>query len=110
MISWLFYLTGSYTFAKLWFSTVGYWGSIIAYAFPWILAICQIAQTNKGTTDWFPGVWTLTLYVVGLILWIVHAFAHILLVPSFVDHINHDLNPEKCIFKRKSLIPRAYYR
>lgn len=38
LIAWIIFLTGDMAFARLWFSTVGYWGTIIAYALPWIFA------------------------------------------------------------------------
>ena len=40
-IAWIIYMAGLPDFARFWFSTVGYWGSIIFYAIPWIFAAVQ---------------------------------------------------------------------
>lgn len=38
LVAWFFYMFENYWLAAFWFSTIGYWGSIFAYAFPWIFA------------------------------------------------------------------------
>jgi len=42
LVAWIVYEFGSLGFAEYYFSTVGYWGSIILYAFPWLLAAIHI--------------------------------------------------------------------
>lgn len=39
MIAWFMYKNEDYWFPRLYFSTVGYWGSIVAYLFPPFFAV-----------------------------------------------------------------------
>jgi len=43
MILWIVYMTGEFEAARWYFSYIGYWGSIIAYALPMIFALIQMA-------------------------------------------------------------------
>ena len=43
LIAFFVYLEGTNrAFARFYFSTIGYWGSIIGYALPWIFALVHI--------------------------------------------------------------------
>ena len=42
MVAWVLYVVGEKDLMRLYFSTVGYWGSIVGYAVPWILAIVHL--------------------------------------------------------------------
>jgi hypothetical protein len=44
LISFFVYLGGDKEFARFYFSTIGYYGSIIGYAIPWILAFAHITN------------------------------------------------------------------
>lgn len=96
MVAWIMYLMGDMKFARFYFSTIGYWGSIVTYAFPWVFAVCQLASTMRGITFSFPGVWTLALFIIGSILWIVCGQLHIFFVPAFVMRID-ELTGANCM-------------
>lgn len=49
LFSWLIYMITQSQFARFYFSTVGYWGSIFGYAIPWIFAVAQVL--SKPLTD-----------------------------------------------------------
>lgn len=86
-IAWAMVSAGNVEFAAFYFSTVGYWGSIVGYALPWIFALLQIILTMNGATGAFPGTWTLVLFIVGLILWLAIGHIHIFLVPPFLESL-----------------------
>jgi len=86
-IAWVLYLNGSDYFAAWWFSTIGYWGSIIGLPLPWIFMSVYIGDTLKGVTNVFPGTWAIFVLVMTLLMWITFATLHIVYVPDFLAHI-----------------------
>jgi len=86
-IGWVLYLNGSDYLAAWWFSTIGYWGSIIGLPLPWIFMSVYIGDTMKGLTDVFPGTWAIFVLVMTLLMWITFATLHIIYVPEFLAHI-----------------------
>jgi len=93
MVSWLFYLSGEYAFPRFWFSTIGYWGSIIGYFLGPLFAIIYFGANLSGNVSSFPGGWTLWLFIVGTTLWIVHGLLHIFFVPAFLAFIDAQPSP-----------------
>jgi len=92
LVAWVFYIFESYSFPRFYFSTVGYWGSLIAYFFGPLFAVVHVGVTLEGVLTNFPGTWVLFLMIVGLILWPVHGVLHIFFVPPFIAMI--DAQPE----------------
>ena len=84
MASWILYLLGMQGFMRIYVSTIGYWGSLVGYAVPWILAIVHLNSQLVWNMSMFPASWSLTLFIMGLLLWLVHAALHVLLVPQFL--------------------------
>jgi hypothetical protein len=85
MVTWILYIADfAPSFMKFYFSTVGYWGSLIGYAIPWILAVVHLCTQMLGNTSWFPGSWSLTLFIIGSIFWITIGNIHVHLVPKFL--------------------------
>jgi hypothetical protein len=45
MATWILYVAaGEKSFMEFYFSTVGYWGSLVGYAFPWIFAVVHLCK------------------------------------------------------------------
>jgi len=104
LVAWVFYLFQDYAFPRFYFSTVGYWGSLVAYLFGPIFAVVHIGVTLEGVLTNFPGTWTLFLLLVGIFLWITHGLLHIFFVPPFLAFI--DAQPEMpCICDLPEVAP-----
>lgn len=95
-----------YWFPRLYFSTVGYWGSAIALAFPPLFAIIQITGGNSGDASFFPGTWATFLVIVGLIGWLTHGLLHIFFVPGFIRYIDAQ-PPKACVCDLPEIAPLA---
>lgn len=80
-VSWMFYLNGDPYFAAFWFSTIGYYASILALPLPWIFSAVYLRETLKGITTVFPATWAIFLLIVTLVMWIVIMGLHINYVP-----------------------------
>lgn len=85
LVAWIVYEFGSLGFAEYYFSTVGYWGSILLYPFPWLMAAIHIGI--YGIDD-FPSSWAIFLLVVNGCLWIVHGLLHIFYIDDFMAYID----------------------
>jgi len=87
-ISWMFYLNNTdIYFAAWWFSSIGYWGSILLLPFPWIMMLVYISISLEGYIDIFPGNWALVVLLFTLVMWIASSVVHIWYVPDFLLHI-----------------------
>ena len=98
LIAWVLYTVDYPMFAAFYFSTVGYYGSIILYSLPWIFALLHMVLPtasgglNSATTaahysnDLF-------LMITGIVMWVGISVAHILFVPKFIEHAKA-LRPE----------------
>jgi len=87
-VAWMFYLTNTdIYFAAWWFSTIGYWCSIIGLPLPWIFMAVHIQTQLEGNIDIFPGTWAVIVMVFTLSMWIAFAGLHIFYVPDFLRHI-----------------------
>lgn len=87
-IAWIFYLNNTNVyFAAWWFSTIGYWSTILGMALPWILMAVYIEDTMDGNITSFPGNWAVLILVLDLLMWIVFSVLHIIYVPDFLLHI-----------------------
>jgi hypothetical protein len=96
MIAWALYLVADMELAKFWFGTIGYWGTLIAYALPPLFAIIHIADKLTGETGAFPGSWCLFLIIPGVIMWIAGGILHVFYAPAFIQHINAQ-KPAACV-------------
>jgi len=92
LVSWILFKMGNPGFALLWTPLVGYWGSIILYAFPVISAFLHIVL--KVGSGGLGGTSTSAFYtndlilglIIGGISWIAHALIHILFTARYVAH------------------------
>jgi hypothetical protein len=105
MCTWFFYLVVSVGEAVLWifymyrgkdsaqilewtmfyFATVGYWGTIVAYFFPFLFAAIQVGSMNTST---FPGAWANYQLAFSLFWWIGGGLLHFFFVPQFIVYVN----------------------
>lgn len=87
-VAWMFYLSNTdIFFAAWWFSTIGYYGSIVGLALPWIFMAVYIQQQLESKIDVFPGTWAVIVMVMTISMWLAFAVLHILYVPDFMLHI-----------------------
>jgi len=84
-IAWIVYETGNLGMAQWYFRTVGYWGSLILYAIPFIFAILQIGI--KGQAD-FPGNWAIMHLICEGLVWIFFGYIHIFWIDAFDAYVN----------------------
>jgi len=77
MVGWILYLTGSPTFFGWYVSIIGYYGAIVLYAVPVILASMHIAVTLKGKATASPGAYCCFLVAVGGFFWLLNVFVHL---------------------------------
>jgi len=104
LVAFVFYLLKEFEFPRFYFSTVGYWGSLIAYFFGPLFAVIHLLATLESNIDNFPGSWTLWLIVAGSCLWLIHGLLHIFFVPEFLKYI--DAQPEKpCVCELPHVAP-----
>lgn len=87
MCAWAIYMTGDHEFARFYFPGIGYYGSVIAYAVPWIFSVTHMAVTLGGNNNGFPGGYTLWLIVVQLAMWLACGIIHIVYVPEFEAYL-----------------------
>lgn len=92
-------------FARFYFSTIGYWGSLVLYAAPWVFAIVQLASTMRGITSSFPGIWTMLLFIFGAIMWIFIGQFHIFFVPPFIKNIDRLTGASNCVCSIPEMAP-----
>jgi len=88
LVAFVFYLFKDFAFPRFYFSTVGYWGSMIAYIFGPLFALIHFSATLDGKVSNFPGHWTIWLIVAGGCLWLLHGLLHFFFVPSFLMYID----------------------
>lgn len=93
LVAWIYYKNEEYAFPRFYFSTIGYWGSIVGYIIPPFMAIIQITGGNVGDATYFPGNWATFLIIVGGVMWLAHGLLHIFYVPGFLAYI--DAQPPK---------------
>lgn len=87
-MSWFYYLNNTdIYFAAWWFSTIGYWNSILGLCLPWIFMAVYIDETLDGITSFFPGLWAVLFMVMTLVMWILSAVIHYVYVPDFMLHV-----------------------
>ena len=56
LVAWVMYMFDTMEFARFYFRTVGYWGSLIFYSMPALFAFVQVI--TQDTLIW-PGTWAL---------------------------------------------------
>jgi hypothetical protein len=93
LVAWIVFMTGDGEFAKLWIGVIGYWGSLIAYVIPPVIALLHaLLDSGSGglggtaTSNGF--VHDLFLLIGGAVVWIAAGLLHILFVPRFLAHID----------------------
>ena len=96
LVAWIFYMTGDLTFARMYFTTVGYWGSIVGYALPCIFIILHIGIEQPKSADIvFPQAWSCYILAFSLLWWLGFGYLHMIEVPKFAAHIDARLYYEK---------------
>jgi len=85
LVAWIVYEFGSLGFAEYYFSTVGYWGSILLLPFAWIAACVHLGV--YGTTA-FPSAWAVFLLVVNVAMWLMMGLLHIFYIDDFMAYID----------------------
>ena len=92
LVAWILFKMGNPGFALLWVPLVGFWGSLVLYAFPVVFALLHIVvDVGKGGLG---GTSTLPFYTTDLILgcivggisWIAAGLIHVLFTGRFVAH------------------------
>ena len=100
LVAWILFKMGNPGLALLWVPLVGFWGSLILYAFPFVFALLHIIlKTTGGGLD---GTSTAAYYtndlILGLIIggvsWITHGLLHVLFTARFVAHAKTFLEAE----------------
>jgi len=86
-IAWLFYLGGDGEFYSVWVNIVGYWGSITIYLLPAVFSVLQIGITLEGHVNASPGNYCVYLTVVGLAMWLLNSWLHILYADRLAAHV-----------------------
>jgi len=73
-VAYVMYLTGTMGFARWYFSTVGYWGAVVAYGLPWVFALVQLSTETVAV---WPGSWSIFQFMTSFIIWMLALFIHI---------------------------------
>jgi len=100
LVAWIVWMAAADgSFAKLWFGIVGYWGSLIAYVVPPVIALLHaLLATGSGglggTAATVGFTHDLFLLIAGAVVWIAAGLLHILFWPRFMAHI--DAQPCVC--------------
>lgn len=92
LAAWITYEFGSIGFAEYYFSTFGYWGSILLYAIPWLLDAIHIGVYG---VDNMPGSWSVFLLAINAVLWIVIGLLHIIYIDEFMAYVDAQ-RPTSC--------------
>ena len=82
LVAWIMALNGSPNFLAFWGGLVGYWGSIVLYAAPWIFAFINIAVTENWTTS---DSTTMFILIPSMILNIAIGLIHFLFAERMVN-------------------------
>lgn len=93
LLMFMFYEMGYLGLALWYFRTIGYYGSVIAYAIPFILAIIQVGV--EGMTA-FPGTWALVFMCFYGAQWIMDGLIHIYYIEDFIAHVEAQ-EPTDCV-------------
>lgn len=115
LIAWVFYLTGGKQFFVMWSSIIGYWGSLVLYAVPWIFNALHIGVTLKGKVTDAPGSYSLFLLIVFLGLWLLNGLLHIVYVPRLHAHVIaidaiEALKQDRCPLKKGKMSDGEYIK
>lgn len=78
MIAWIVYLVDSPSFFGWYVNVIGYWGSIVLMLLPPIFSISHIGLTLEGSITQQPGSYCVFLSVIGVIMWLLSSFLHVL--------------------------------
>ena len=98
LFAWGYYMVGDEEFARFYFSGMGYYGSVIAYAFPMVFSIVHLSVTLGGNNNGFPGAYTLYLMIGQILMWLVCGILHIVYVPEFEAYVAL-VNRQKYVIK-----------
>jgi len=93
MITFIMYEHGYLGYALWYFRTIGFWGSLVVYAIPFILAVVQVGIEGYEV---FPGTWSLVLMCFFGAIWIMSATIHIMYLSAFIAHVESQ-EPTNCI-------------
>ena len=106
VIAWFYYKMEIYWLPRFVFSTVGLYGSTIAYVIPPFFALIQITGGNSGNTSFFPGTWAIFQMIGGFVLWAAITFLHWYVNPWFIAYIDNQ-PPPACVCDLPEIAPLA---
>lgn len=84
-VGWVMYMTGNMKFARWYYRTVGYWGSLIFYSLP---ALFAFVQCITNSTIVFPGSWALFQMIFSIVLWLFCGLIHFFYIDALVMYID----------------------
>ena len=90
LIAWIFYITDTdYSFARFYFSTIGYWGTLVGYGTPVLWIILHITLEQPKSYDIvFPQAWSCYILAFSLLWWLGFGYLHMVYAPKMVAHID----------------------
>lgn len=103
MVAWGLYMMDDYEFARIWMTTVGYWGSIIFYTAPFFLAMLHIIFNGAQR---FGGTWAIYQMVGSAANWILTMLIHIYFIDDFISFLDSRTN-EGCECDAPEILPLA---
>merc|ERR1711981_134942 len=80
-------MNGEGEFFSIWVNIVGYWGSMTLYLLPPVFSVLQIAITLEGRIQQAPGNYCVFLTVMGLAMWMLNSWIHILFAERLAAHV-----------------------
>lgn len=90
LVAWIMYMYDNMWFARWYFRTIGYWGTILFFGIPTVFAF---VQAGLQSTNVFPGSWTLFQLISSFIIWITTMLIHIYFIDDFIVFIDSQYSP-----------------
>lgn len=103
LIAWALYMDGYYDFARWYFTTIGYWGTIFAYPLPAIFELIHLVYYDIKT---FPGTWAVYQIVFSVLVWVTTMLLHIYYIDPFVTFMDSRQRQE-CICSAPEILDIA---
>jgi len=101
VIAWGLYMDGYYEVPRFYFTTIGYWGSVIFYAIPFLFELIHIIYRGAGA---FPGTWAVFHMVMSFAIWMTAGLLHIFYVDDFIVFMDSRDRP-RCICSAPEILP-----
>jgi hypothetical protein len=85
-VGWILYMVNEDVLITIWSPWVGYYGSLVLYALPWIWAACQMGQlADPYRESYSNAILHMIMHMVG---WIFIGVVHILFNDNMMAHLN----------------------